>query len=132
MNKSTLSNYQSYKQINPMTAGFKIKAVANPEKDIKNRMERLKVKKEFTDVCYNIKKEKFDEYTDKIAEQYSKAMTEDEYMYVELDEIAEKIAEDVKSMETDASTLESYEYYSVESFVHRIERKVWEIYRKRT
>ena len=95
-------------------------------------MERLKVKKEFTDVCYNIKKEKFDGYTDKIAEQYSKAMNEDEYMYVELDEIAEKIAEDVKSMETDANTLENYEYYSVESFVHRIERKVWEIYRKRT
>ena len=29
---------------NPMTAGFKIKAVANPERDIKNRMENDKMK----------------------------------------------------------------------------------------
>ena len=30
-----------------MTAGFKIKAVATPERDIQNRMERLKMKKTY-------------------------------------------------------------------------------------
>ena len=40
----------------PLTVGRKIITVANPERDIQKRMERLKVKKEFTDVCYRFRR----------------------------------------------------------------------------